>query len=182
LGAICAEVTDCDRLAANPPDPDRIAEGVPRSKIDVPAAIAACERALAADPGNARITYQLGRVSFYGGNAAGALKYIGQAADQKYSEAEFVMGLLADRGLGGDICTVEGYWYRAALQGHLHARVAYVRYVTKGRFDSCKVQATPAQLTELIDIQEPDLYSYSYFLRVLVEDLKEDVIAYKQGQ
>ena len=34
----------------------------------------------------------------------------------------------------------------------------------------------------LIDIQVPDTESYSYFLKLLAEDLKEDVIACKQSQ
>ena len=96
LSSFCAEVSECDRLAANPPDPDRVADGVPRSQVDVDAAIDACERALAADSDNARLAYQLGRVYFYGGDTASALKYIGQAADEGYRQAEFVMGALAD--------------------------------------------------------------------------------------
>jgi TPR repeat protein len=182
LISVCAEVTECDRLAANPPDPDRVAEGVPRSEVNIEAAVTACKNALAADPENARFAYQLGRVYFYGGDTTNALKYIEQAASQGYRQAEFVMGALADNrreGVPADICTVEDYWYRAASKGHLHARVAYVRHVTKGRFDSCKIQATAAELTSLIDIQASG--SASYFLRLLVDDLKEDVAAYRNG-
>ena len=89
------------------------------------------------------------------------------------------MGALADnrrKGVPADTCKVEDYWYRSASKGHLHARVAYVRHVTKGRFDSCDIQATPSELTALIDI--PASGSESYFLRLLVSDLKEDVTTY----
>jgi len=174
-----AEVTECDRLAANPPDPDRVAEGVPRSQVNIEAAIDACNNALTADPENPRFAYQLGRVYFYGGNTPEALKYIGQAAHQKYRQAEFVMGALIDNqreGVPADICAVEDYWYRSAMQGHLHARIAYVRHVTKGRFESCDIQATPVQLQSLIDVEAAG--SSNYFLRLLVTDLKEDVAEY----
>ena len=174
-----ADITECDRLAANPPDPDRVVEGVPRSGVDVEAAISACKSALASDASNARFAYQLGRVYFYGGDTANALKYIEQAAAQGYRQAEFVMGALADNrreGVPADVCAVEDYWYRSASQGHVHARVAYVRHVTKGRFDACEIQATKEELISLIDI--PASGSSSYYLRLLVADLKEDVAAY----
>jgi len=179
LGSIRADVTDCDRLAANPPDPDRLVEGVPRSEVDVGAAVQACTEALAASPDNARFAYQLGRVYFYAGNTEGALQYIGRAADQGYRQAEFVMGALADNrreGVPDNVCAVEDYWYRAASKGHLQARVAYVRHVTKGLFDDCRVQASSDDLAAMVDIKATG--SEAYFLRLLVADLKEDVDAH----
>ena len=53
---------DCDRLAANPPDPDRVTVGVERPDVDLPKAIAACKAAVAAHPDVPRFSYQLGRV------------------------------------------------------------------------------------------------------------------------
>lgn len=173
-----AEVTECDRLAANPPDPDRVTEGVPRSKVNVKAAITACARALTTDPETARFAYQLGRVHYYNGDVANALRYIGQAAGQGYRQAEFVMGALVDNrreGVSFDICEVEDYWFRAATKGHLHARVAYVRHVTKNRFTQCAIQATNEELVTMIDIRATG--SAVYFLRLLVADLKADVAA-----
>lgn len=181
LTLVRAEVTECDRLAANPPDPDRVAEGVPRAEVDIDAAIAACRDALAVEPGNARLAYQLGRVSFYAGDSASALKYIDEAADRGYRQAEFVMGALIDnrrQGMPSEVCRVEDYWYRSASKGHVHARVAYVRHVTKGLFETCEIQATPEQLSDLVDVAASG--SEEYFLRILVTDLKEDVAAYQQ--
>lgn len=177
--AVHAEVTECDRFAANPNDPDRVAEGVPSSRVDIKAAINACRKSLQADPDSPRFAYQLGRVSFYAGNTPDALKYIGQASKQGYRQAEFVMGALADNrreGVPADNCAVEDYWYRAATSGHLHARVAYVRHVTKGRFDNCTVQASDTELAELIHFDGAG--SSNYFFRLLVEDLQEDVAAF----
>lgn len=59
--ASAADPTDCDRLAASPTDPNRVGAGVGLYGIEPAAAIAACERALAADPGNPRLTFNLGR-------------------------------------------------------------------------------------------------------------------------
>ena len=116
------------------PDPDRVTEGVHRSDVDVPAAIEACKDTLAAAPGTARFEYQLGRVCFYDGNTPMSLKYIGQAVDQGYTKAEFVMACLIKNrreGVAYNICKVEGYWIRAARKGHVAARISYVRPVTK---------------------------------------------------
>ena len=56
------EVTECDRLASHGEDPFRVAPGVSRANMDFPRAIAACEAAVAAEPANPRLRYQLGRV------------------------------------------------------------------------------------------------------------------------
>ena len=42
-------VTDCDRVAAHPDDPLRVARGVETREMDLPAAIAACRRDLGGD-------------------------------------------------------------------------------------------------------------------------------------
>lgn len=59
----CAEypATLCDRLAANPEDQDVIAPPVPREKINLPKAIAACKAEIALHPDNVRARYQLSR-------------------------------------------------------------------------------------------------------------------------
>jgi predicted Zn-dependent protease len=51
----------CDLLAAHPFDPDRFGEGVMFDRIDGERAVSACEEAVAADPNNLRLAYQLGR-------------------------------------------------------------------------------------------------------------------------
>ena len=50
-----SDVTDCDRLAAHPSDPNAVTEGVSRAEMDKPAAIAACLAAVKSDPGNPRL-------------------------------------------------------------------------------------------------------------------------------
>jgi TPR repeat protein len=136
-----------------------------------------------AHPDNARFAYQLGRVYYYSGDYEKGISYISRSADMGYRQGEFVMGAIVDNrrpGVTYDICAVEDYWYRSAVQGHLHARVAYVRHLTKGRFDQCTVQASNEQVVEMIDITAKG--SSKYFLRLLVEDLKEDMAAYLQDK
>lgn len=43
-------VTECDRLASHPDDPDRVATGVPQADVDLAKAIPACRAAVTADP------------------------------------------------------------------------------------------------------------------------------------
>lgn len=178
-----ADIHECDRLAANPPDPDRVTAGVPRKEVDLSAAIAACSAAIEAHPEIARFVYQLGRVSYYNGNIETAQKYIGKAAEMGYRQAEFVMGLLIENrrpGVPYDICAVEDYWYRSAVKEHLNARISYVRHVTKGRFAECLVQARGEELEGFIDIPASD--APNYLSRLLVEDLKEDVADYLKSE
>jgi flagellar biosynthesis GTPase FlhF len=57
--------TDCDRLAANPTDTRKVAEGVPFEtlKLQADEAISACTRAVAQFPSELRYQYQLGRAT-----------------------------------------------------------------------------------------------------------------------
>ncbi len=69
-------VTECDRVAAHPDDPLRVARGVETRAMDLPAAIAACRRDLAQDPNNPRLRYQLARALTYAGEVNEALPFI----------------------------------------------------------------------------------------------------------
>ena len=61
------EVTECDRQASHGRDPGHVVPAVSSSGMDKPAAIATCHQALAADPDNPRLNYQLGRAYGYSG-------------------------------------------------------------------------------------------------------------------
>ena len=174
-----APVQDCDRLAANPPDPDRVVEGVTRKKVDLPAAIAACERAVASFPAEARFAYQLGRVLSYNGDDARSIQYFHRAAELGYRQASFILGALINNkrdGIEHDPCRLERYWLAASRKGHSAARISYVRHLTKGYFGTCPIGATRADLVQFIDIEAPD--AEDYFFRLLITDLKEDLDGY----
>lgn len=59
--ASAGEPAECDRLAGSPTDPNRVGAGIGLYGIEPAEAIAACERALAADPRNPRLLFNLGR-------------------------------------------------------------------------------------------------------------------------
>ena len=59
LAARTAEIDPCDRLAANPDDPQRVASGAPFFQMDGPAAVEACRTAAERYPDIARFRYQL---------------------------------------------------------------------------------------------------------------------------
>ena len=151
--------TECDRLAANPEDQDVIAPPVPRASVDLPRAIAACEAEVALHPDNVRARYQLSRVLAYDGQGARANAEMKRAADEGYRQAQFVYGLLIDRhrpGAPADPCLIESYWLRSARAGREAARVSYVRHVLNGRFDACRIQATPAEMQGFLEAATRD--------------------------
>jgi hypothetical protein len=169
-------VTDCDRLAANPEDPDRIAPPVPREQADLPKAIAACEAEVAKNPGNARARYQLARVLFYADQTKRALEEMKKAADANYRQAQFVYGLLIDNkrpDAPSDICIAEQYWLKSARAGRQAARVSYVRHVVKNKFAACKLGAAPGELEQFLDAAAAE--SDNYYQRLLIEDLNEQL-------
>lgn len=180
-GAASAQtVTACDRLAAHPEDPDRVTGGVATSDVDQPAAIAACEADLAADPGNARLTYQLARVFFYNGRTADAVATMEKSAQAGHRQAQFVMGALISNNrpdTSGDMCEAEMWWAKSAKAGRLAAQVSYVRHTTKGLFDGCDPHATIEDMTGFLDnVRENG--GNGYYLRLLVADLAEDLSVY----
>jgi len=92
----------CDTLAAHPGDPAKPAsvEGVRTGSIMVDIAIDACTRAIAEEPANARMHFQLGRAyldkTYYGS----ALREFTVASETGYAAAKGALGYLYDEGLG----------------------------------------------------------------------------------
>jgi len=143
------EVTECDRLAAHPEDPFRVAPGLERPAIDLPAATAACEQAVRKDPGNPRLNYQLARVYGYSGQGEKAIPHRAVAVDADYPQALFVVGYLYLFGLNKqpqDTCRAAQLIRRSAQQGRLAGQVGFVRWSLQGRFDACPVPRVPAEM------------------------------------
>ena len=169
-------VSECDRRAANPEDQDIVAPAVPREKMDLPKAIAACEAETAKNPENARAHYQLARSLSYDGQSRRAAEEMKRAADQGYRQAQFVYGLMIDRNrpdMPKDPCIVEQYWLKSAVAGRQAARVSYVRHALRGKFNGCKVQATPAQMKQFLEAALAD--AGDYYERLLIEDLSTEL-------
>ena len=172
--AAATPVTDCDRLASHPEDPDIVAPGVPGSKVDVPRALAACSAAVERDPSNLRQRYQLARVLAYSGDSRRATEEMKRAADGGYRQAQFVYGLFVDRGRSdapADICVAEDYWLKAARAGRQAARVIYAQQVFRGRFDACRVQATAQEIGQLLEAAAAE--SRDFYERLLIDELRD---------
>lgn len=168
-------ITDCDRLAANPPDPDRVTVGVAREDVDIPAALASCRIAQASHPEIARFSYQLGRVLFYDGQAEQALAAFTRAIDQDYRQAKFLVGLIMTRGYEGipdDLCRVEALWRSSAHQNHSNAQVSYVSFAMDGQFNSCAERASVTDMAAFLDGAEAQL---GYVGGLLIANLRADL-------
>jgi uncharacterized protein YhfF len=163
---------ECDRLASHPEDPMKIAPGVEREKIDLPVAIAACERVIAAEPGNARARYQLARVLFYANQNARAVEEMRRSADGGYPQAQFVFGTFITRGRPGaptDVCLAESYWRRSAAGGRQAARVQYLRFTLQGRFAVCRDAAPDEE--QLAMLEAATSSARDFYETLLVEDI-----------
>lgn len=172
--ALGAEATDCDRVASHPDDPGRAAPGVERDAIDLKSALATCEAELKRDPANARTRYQVARLLFYSGESARAVAEMRNAADAGYPQAAFVYGTFVSRGREGapaDICLAERYWRQSAAGGRQAARVQYVRFALKGRFDACEHRPSRAEMSGMIDTAARE--ARDFYERLLIEDLGE---------
>jgi uncharacterized protein len=148
-GAFAGDITRCDLLAANPPDPDRVAPGVERHDVDLPAAIAACEQAVQEDPANVRVRYQLARVLSYAGQHERALAEMRRSADLGYRQAQFLYGLSimnARPGAPADLCLAEHYWRLSARAGRDAAAANYAIQRLRGTFDDCGSVAAPEEI------------------------------------
>lgn len=171
-------VTRCDELTAHPLDPDRVTTGVPTAEVELIAGIDACEAAVAAQPDNARLHYQLGRVLFYGNRGQEALHHLEIASSGGHRQAQFVLGYIIDEGLQGapqDPCRVEDLWARSARSGRLAALVSYPHHVVRGRFAGCDLQVSDEELMSFLErAREREL---DYYQTVLVNDVTEDLEA-----
>jgi tetratricopeptide (TPR) repeat protein len=171
--------TECDRLAAHPDDPDRVAEGRARKDIDLPKAIAACEAAVAAEPKNPRLNYQLARVYGYAGQGEKALPYRKAATDADYPQALFVVGYITLLGMNKqpqDTCAAAELIRRSAHQGRLAGQLGFVHYVVTGRFDACPVKKDVAEMQGFLAAAKQRIGG-DYYQSLLVEQLERQLQA-----
>ena len=119
-----APVTDCDKSAASPTDPQRKVIGVLPDEIDADLAITACLSAVHQYPNEARLNFQLGRAYFKAQNFVRAADQFRKAAEQGYAAAQYNLGLMYEYGQGVPQDYREALvWYRkAADQGDEKAK------------------------------------------------------------
>jgi len=95
-------VSDCDRQAANPADPQRPREmaGVKLGEIQIVPALAACSQAMRQYPDVARFIYQAGRVAQVQNDYATARQLYEKAAGMNYAASYVNLGQLFQMGNG----------------------------------------------------------------------------------
>lgn len=169
-------VTECDRLASHADDPFHVAPGRSRSDMDLPVAIQVCLEAVARDPKNPRLRYQLGRVYGYSGQGEKAVEHREAAVAADYPQALFVIGYLHLLGLNKarkDICRAGELIRRSAIYGRLAGQVGFPHYATQGLFDECPVPKDPEEMLQFLDAAGEQ--ASGYYQEMLVETLRADV-------
>jgi hypothetical protein len=173
-------VTECDRRAAHPSDPDRVGDGVATDVVmrDLDGAIAACERDLAAFPGVPRLKYQLGRVLYYARMYEKGFALIREAAQAGHRQAQFVAGLLYTTGQPGSVpernpCAALALWRAAADRGHLAAQISLSRNVLRQVYGGCS--AVPDLETIAGYLASAARATRGYYEGLLIEYLQEEV-------
>lgn len=133
-------VTPCDRLAAHPDDPEAVAPGLSRAEIDTEAALKACHEAVASDPHNPRLNYQLARVFGYAGRHEEGQSFRDSALKAGYPQSLFVIGYIRLEnwdGRGADPCYGGELIRRSAEAGRFAGLVGFAHYALMGRFEGC---------------------------------------------
>jgi TPR repeat protein len=111
-------VTDCDRLAANPLDPQRPREvnGVRANQIDIVPALQACSTAMRQFPDVPRFAYQAGRVAYVQKDYGASIEFLKKAASRDYTASFINIGNAYSNGYGVPIDFAEARkWYEKAL-------------------------------------------------------------------
>ncbi len=169
-----AQVTECDRLAAHPSDPDRVTAGVPESKVDTAAAIPACQAAVAADPGNGRLNYQLARALGYAGRGKEAAPYREAAVKADYPQALFVVGYIHLLGLNDapkDACKAGELIRRSALKGRHAGLVGFPHWALQGAFMGCAVKQDKNEMRAFLEAARP-MSRGDYYQTLLIESIE----------
>lgn len=122
-----ASVGECDRLAAHPDDPQRpkSIKGVEDDDLKAGPALAACEEAVAVEPSNSRLKYQLARALLGYDKPAEGLEMLTDAAELGSGAATAALGDITLYGLlddNPDPATAKKLYEQAAGLGFKPAR------------------------------------------------------------
>jgi TPR repeat protein len=132
---IDVQVTDCDRLAGSPLDPQGVAEGLFSNLIDVKKALPACEAAVRAKPQVARFHHELGRVLAASGRTADAVQVFEKAASMGYVRSRETLGFMYLVGAGVPADAEKGLTdlKKAASEGDVYALQSLGQAFYEGR-------------------------------------------------
>ncbi|MCP5327077.1 MAG: hypothetical protein R3E75_05870 [Steroidobacteraceae bacterium] len=172
-------VTECDRLASHPEDPNRVAPGRERSEIDLPKAIEACRAAVQADPKNPRLNYLFGRTLGYSGRGAEGIANRQAAVEADYPQALFVIGYITVFGLNQqpkDVCKGAELIRRSAYQDRLAGQFGFPAYVVAGLFDKCPVRKDKQEMLGFIAAARKQIGG-DYYQGLLADRLEAEIKA-----
>lgn len=149
-----AEITDCDRIASHPSDPDKVLPGFERKDIDLPKAEAVCRAVIAQDDRRARAHYLLGRVLFYQKKTPAAILELERSAALGYRQAIFVLGYVFYDGTQAtrDDCRAAQLWQQSIALEHPWTGAYLVEGYLDGRFKACGLTLTDEQLEHYLSI------------------------------
>jgi hypothetical protein len=172
-----APVTECDRLAAHPSDPDRVAPGVAQPDVDLARAIPACQAAVKAYPDSGRLNYQLARSLGYAGRGREAGPNRDAAVKADYPQALFVVGYIHLLGLNDaekDACKAADLVRRSALKGRQAGLIGYPAWTLEGRFEGCPTPRDKAEMAGFLDKARAQSGG-EFFQTLLIDALVRDV-------
>ena len=147
-------ISECDRVASHPDDPDRVAPGLEREQIDLVSAEKTCRKAVEMAPENARSNYHLGRVLFYGGKQSEAMPYLEKAAAIGYRQAIFIVGysLASDPSNTANMCRSQNLFRRGVGLDHPWSGYHLVEKKINGAYDNCPDPVSKAELRRALDL------------------------------
>ena len=143
--------------------------------MDFPRAIEACEAAVAADPDNPRLQYQLARVYVYSGQGEKAEPPMEAATATEYPQALFVDGymhILGIHTLPRDVCRAERSLRRAARYGRLAGQIGYARHALDSEFSECEQTVEPKEVREFLATAAAS--TSNYYQTMLIEMLQKE--------
>jgi TPR repeat protein len=128
VAAIVPE-TECDRLAADPTDPMKLAsvKGVTYDELATAPALAACEKAVKDHSQEPRLMSQYSRSLYKNDDLPAAYEWARKAADLGYSDAATTIGIMYETGKGAPQNGAEAaIWYRKAADAGNPTAMAYL--------------------------------------------------------
>jgi uncharacterized protein len=174
-----ADLVLCDRVAADPTDPDKPAEvtGVPQiAAADVATAIRFCKTAAV---GSRRALYELGRAYAAGGQPAEAIGAYRKAADKGSTAAMVELGLLlaAGSGVARDDAQARALFERAAKAGNARGATNLAAMAGNGGGPSDPAEAR-ALLSKTAETNSPEAqFQLGLMLANGIGGPKDDVAA-----
>ena len=173
-------VTECDRLAAHPDDPEAVTAGTSRAEMDKPAAIAACRAAVSDDPHNPRLNYQLARAYGYSGLHEEGRSYREAALHAGYPQSLFVVGYIRLTGWDGrepDPCYGGELIRRSAAAGRFAGLVGFPHYALTSQFEDCETYPVVDRAEMLGFLRRAAEEAGDFYQTLLVEQLTARVQA-----